>query len=66
MPPLTAIAALTLHLAAPGSALMVLGLALLALASLVIAALVLGTLRGLRSGALLAPEPVAAIMPAST
>jgi tellurite resistance protein len=41
----------------------VLGVLLLALASLVILALVLGTVRGLRDGSLLAPEPVAAIQP---
>jgi tellurite resistance protein len=63
--PLAALAALTLRLAAPGSAAEVLGLALLALATLVVAALVLGTWRGLRDGSLLAPEPVAAIQPAS-
>ena len=63
--PLTAMAALTLRLAAPGGALVVPALALLALASLVIAALVLATLRGLRSGTLLAPEPVATIKPVS-
>ena len=36
---------------------------LLALASLLIAALTLGTWRGLRDDSLLAPEPVAAIVP---
>jgi tellurite resistance protein len=40
------------------------GLLLLALTSLVISGLVLGTVRGLRQGTLLAPEPVAAIVPA--
>jgi tellurite resistance protein len=59
--PLAALTALTLRLAAPGSVLAVFGTALLALTSLVIAALVLGTLRGLRDGSLLAPEPVAVI-----
>jgi len=44
----------------------VLGLALLALASIVILALAVATLRGLRDGTLLAPEPVAAIHPAAT
>jgi tellurite resistance protein len=63
--PLAAFAALTLRLATPGSALAVLGPVLLALATLVICALVLGTVRGLREGSLLAPEPVAAIQPAS-
>jgi tellurite resistance protein len=61
--PLAAFAALTLRLAQPGTPLAVLGPALLALSSLVIAALVLGTVRGLRDGTLLAPEPVAAIQP---
>jgi len=61
--PLTALAALTLRLATPGSALAALGPVLLALASLVILALALGTLRGLRDGSLLAPEPVASITP---
>lgn len=63
--PLTAIAAFTLRLAAPGTAMGVLGLALLALATLVILALALGTLRGLRDGSLLVPEPVAPIVPAA-
>jgi tellurite resistance protein len=61
--PLAAFAALTLRLATPGSAMAVLGPALLALASIVILALVLGTVRGLRDGTLLAPEPVAVIQP---
>jgi tellurite resistance protein len=63
--PLAAFSALTLRLATPGGALAVLGPALLALTTLVIAALLLGTWRGLRDGTLLAPEPVAAIMPAA-
>ena len=62
--PLAAMAALTLRLATPGSAMAVLGPVLLALASLVIAWLALGTVRGLRDGSLLAPEPVAPIVPA--
>ena len=62
--PLAAFAALTLRLAQPGGLMAVLGPVSLALASLVIAWLVLGTLRGLRNGTLLAPEPVAAIQPA--
>ncbi len=61
--PLAALAALTLRLAQPGSALASLGPILLALASIVIFGLVLGTLQGLRDGTLLAPEPVAAIHP---
>lgn len=63
--PLAAFAALTLRLAMPGSLLAVLGPVLLALATLVICTLVLGTVRGLREGSLLAPEPVASIQPAS-
>lgn len=63
--PLAAIAALSLRLAAPGTAMVALAVALLALASLVIAWLTLATLRGLRDGSLLAPEPVAAIQPAT-
>lgn len=61
--PLAALAALTLRLAAPTGWMSVLGPALLALASLVIAALVLATLRGLREGRLLAPEPPADPVP---
>lgn len=70
--PLAALAALTLRLAgtggtgAPAGGLFVtLALALLALASAVIAALALGTLRGLRDGSLLVPEPVATLQPAA-
>lgn len=62
--PLAALSALTLRLAAPGTPMAVLGMALLALASLVILGLCFGTVRGLRDGTLLAPEPVAAIVPA--
>ena len=62
--PLAAFAALTLRLA-EGGAMQLLGLAALALASLVIVALALATLRGLRNGSLLAPEPVAALQPAA-
>ncbi len=62
--PLAALAALTLRLATPGSALAVLGPVLLALATLVVCALTLATLRGLRDGHLLAPEPVALLQPA--
>lgn len=61
--PLAAFTALTLRLAQPGTLLAVLGPVLLALSSLVVAVLVLGTVRGLRDGTLLAPEPVAAIQP---
>ena len=63
--PLAALAALTLRLAEPGGLLAVLGPVLLALASLVILALSLATVRGLRDGSLLAPEPVASITPVS-
>jgi tellurite resistance protein len=59
--PLAAFAALTLRLATPGSLLAVLGPVLLALATLVICVLVLATVRGLRDGSLLAPEPVATL-----
>ncbi len=62
--PLAAIAAFTLRLAAPGSGMALLGVALLALATLVIAALLLATVRGLRDGSLLAPEPVAMLQAA--
>ena len=61
--PLAAFAALTLRLAEPGGLLAVLGPAALALASLVIAGLVLGTLRGLRQGTLLVPEPAPPVPP---
>lgn len=61
--PLAAFAALTLRLATPGGLLAVAGPVLLALASLVILGLCMATLRGLRDGTLLAPEPVAAIQP---
>lgn len=54
--PLAALAALTLRLATPGTAMAVLGPALLALASIVVVGLLLATLRGLRDGSLLAPE----------
>jgi tellurite resistance protein len=63
--PLAAFSALTLRLATPGGVLAVIGPALLALTTLVIGVLLLGTWRGLRDGTLLAPEPVAAIVPAT-
>jgi tellurite resistance protein len=65
--PLAAMAALTLRLAhagGGGTPAVMGGVALLALAAIVIAGLVLGTLRGLRDGTLLAPEPVAPIVAA--
>lgn len=61
--PLAALAALTLRLATPGSAMAVAAPVLLALASIVIVALSFATVRGLRDGSLLAPEPVAPIIP---
>jgi tellurite resistance protein len=62
--PLAALTALSLRLAPPGSAFGLLALALLALSSLLVAALVLATVRGLRDGTLLVPEPVATLQPA--
>lgn len=65
--PLAAFAGLTLQLATPGAGLLaVLGPILLALTSIVIVGLGLGTVRGLRQGTLLAPEPVATIQPVGT
>lgn len=62
--PLAALAALTLRLATPGSGLLaVLGPLLLALASLVVLMLSVATVKGLREGTLLVPEPVAVITP---
>ncbi|WP_338416492.1 SLAC1 anion channel family protein [uncultured Sphaerotilus sp.] len=63
--PMAALAGLTLQLAAPGGLLAVLGPMLLALTSLVVFGLGMGTVRGLRQGTLLAPEPVAMIQPVS-
>jgi tellurite resistance protein len=63
--PLAALTALTLRLATPSSLLAVAGPVLLALTSLVVCALVLATVRGLREGSLLAPEPVAQLQPAA-
>ena len=63
--PLAALTALTLRLGGSGSPLAVLGPLLLALTSLVVLMLAAATLRGLRNGSLLAPEPVAAIAPAA-
>lgn len=61
--PLAALAALTLRLAGPTGGMATLGVLLLALATLVVLALGFATVRGLRQGTLLAPEPVAAIQP---
>jgi tellurite resistance protein len=60
--PLAAFAALTLRLA-PSGPLSLVGIALLALTSLLVAAFLLATVRGLRDGRLLGPEPVTAIEP---
>jgi tellurite resistance protein len=66
--PLAALAALTLRLAGTDGGAMgafgTLAMLLLALATLVIGALALATVRGLRDGSLLAPEPVAVLQPA--
>ena len=59
--PLAAMAALTLRLGEGGGIVAVLGTLLLALASLVGAALGMATVKGLRDGSLLGPEPVASI-----
>jgi tellurite resistance protein len=65
--PLAAFTSLTLKIAAQvqSSAMEMAGTLLLALTSLVIFGLVLATVRGLRDGTLLAPEPVANIVPTS-
>lgn len=63
--PMAALAGLTVQLATPGGLLAVLGPMLLALTSLVVFGLGMGTVRGLRQGTLLAPEPVAMIQPVS-
>ncbi len=67
--PLAALAALTLRLAGTDGAALgafgTLAMLLLALATLVIGALALATVRGLRNGSLLAPEPVAVLQPAA-
>lgn len=64
--PLAAFASLTfkLSIAVQAPVLQMVALLLLALVSLVVAGLMLGTYKGLRNGSLLAPEPVAAIVPA--
>jgi tellurite resistance protein len=66
--PLAAFTTLTLRLgqALALPALQMAGLALLALSSVVIVALVLATVKGLREGSLLAPEPVATLQVAQT
>ena len=64
--PLASTAALSLRLATPGSGMALFALALLALSSVVVFALLAGTVRGLRQGTLLAPEPVATLQVAPT
>jgi tellurite resistance protein len=61
--PLAAFTSLTLRLAEAGSPMAVAGPVLLALTSIIILGLALATVRGLRDGTLLAPEPVAPIIP---
>ena len=65
--PLAAFTTLTLKLSAaqPVPFHQTIGVLLLALTSLMIVGLVLATIKGLRDGSLLAPEPVASIIPAS-
>ena len=59
--PLAAMTALSLRLAAPGSAMALFAMALLALTSVVVLMLLAATVQGLRQGTLLAPEPVATL-----
>lgn len=62
--PLAALATLALHLAVGAApAFQTLATLLLALATLVVAALALATVKGLRNGSLLAPEPIATLTP---
>lgn len=63
--PLAAFTGLTLQLASAGSLLAVLGPMMLAVTSLTVLGLGMATVRGLRQGTLLAPEPVAMIQPVS-
>lgn len=62
--PTAALTALVLRLAGAAPALASAGIALLAMVSVLIAWLTLATVKGLRAGTLLAPEPVATIAPA--
>jgi tellurite resistance protein len=64
--PLAAFSALTLRLGPPGSAISGVGILALAFTSLVILALAIATVKGLRDGTLLAPEPVAPIQPVAS
>ena len=61
--PLAALTALTLRSASVIPAAAALGTVLLAIVSVIIGGLTLATFKGLRAGTLLAPEPVAAIVP---
>jgi tellurite resistance protein len=63
--PMTALTALTLALATPGSAMGLLGITLLSMTSLIILSLITATVRGLREGTLLAPEQIAVIQATS-
>lgn len=62
--PLAAYAALTLRMGAHSPAVAAAGVLLLAVASVVVLGLTLATIRGLRAGTLLAPEPVATVVAA--
>ena len=66
--PLAAFTALTLRLGTQQSLapMQTAGMLMLAITSLVVVGLVLATVRGLRQGTVLAPEPVATIVPANT
>jgi tellurite resistance protein len=64
--PMAALTGLTVQLATPGGLLAVLAPMLLALTSLTVFSLGMGTVRGLRQGTLLAPEPVVMIQPVGT
>ena len=62
--PLAAFAALSLRLGTPGTPMATFGILALAVASVVIGALAFATVKGLRGGTLLAPEPIASLQPA--
>ncbi len=64
--PMAALAGLTLRLAGTQGFMSMLATLLLALTSLIFFSLTLATVRGLRDGSLLAPEPVASIQPIGT
>lgn len=64
--PLAAFTVLTLRLAETGAAFQTAGVLMLAISSIVILWLCFATVRGLRDGSLLAPEPVANIIPATS